>query len=111
MINTHPLREQVVLRAHHVVIVVLRKVRVQHIARLARLPVTHIVGKDDVVAVDVEGLTRSVQNIGELRLQELPPRSSCAMQKQHSIRDVSIRIAHRLAERQVMHAQLGQSLA
>lgn len=71
MIDTEAVRQQVVLRQYHVVIVVSRKVRVQTIARLARPSVADVVGKDDEVAVGVKKLAGPKQNVSKLRGQEL----------------------------------------
>ena len=60
---------------------------------------TNTVVKDDEVAVDVEQLPRAKQDIRKLRLQKLPCSASRPMKQEYCIRNSSIRIANRLAER------------
>ena len=59
------------LRAHHVVVGVLRKPRVQAVARLARLAVADAVRQDDEISRGVEQLARPEQLAAE-GLREKP---------------------------------------
>ena len=59
MIDAEALAEQLVVRGDHVVVVVLRKMRVQSVAGLRGLSVADAVGKDDEVARRVQKLPRS----------------------------------------------------
>ena len=66
MVDTQSFLEQFMLRRHHVVILVLRKVRVHSVARLAGLSMADVVGKNDEVAARVEQLPSSKQHAGKL---------------------------------------------
>ena len=72
MIDLEPFGHEAVLRSHHVVVIVLRKARMQPVAGLARPAVTDTVGKDDVVTARIEELPAAKQHVGELRREELP---------------------------------------
>jgi hypothetical protein len=69
VIHTEAFRDELMLRGHHVVIIVLRKFHAQAVTGLARFSMANVVGDDDVVARDVELATRSEQHSGENRIQ------------------------------------------
>src|SRR5271154_4196951 len=96
------------LRRHHVVVVILRKVRVHTVAGLAGFSVTDVIRQNDVVAGDIEELSRAKQHAGELRREELFAGPAGAVQKQHGVCDSAVRVAHRSAKGGVVHSQLRQ---
>ena len=89
MVDVQALRHQRVLRRDHVVIVVMRKLRVQPVARLRRFSVADAVGKDDEIFRGIEQSARHEQHAGKLRAQELMPVAAGAVQDQHRIVDVA----------------------
>src|SRR6476646_5938922 len=72
---------------------------------------TDVVRQDDEIAADVERLTRPVQLVGELRLQELLAGPACAVKDHDRIVDLSSSIAMRLPKRRHMHPEARQRLA
>ena len=72
MIDTKSSLQQLVLSSHHVVVVVLGKMGVQSVARLARFSVPDVIGKDDEIAVRIQQLAGAKQHICKLRSEELP---------------------------------------
>jgi hypothetical protein len=56
MIYAQSLRQQIMLRQYHVVIVVLGEMRMQAIARLARLSVANVVGENHEVTACIQKL-------------------------------------------------------
>ena len=108
---TPRLSQQAPLCLDHVVVVVLRKVRVQPVARLARAAVTDAVRQHDPVARRVERRAGAIELVGELRAHELAAGAAGAVQDEHGIHDRALRVALRPAERQVVQPQFGQPLA
>src|SRR5260370_73931 len=98
------------MRRHHVVIVVLRKFRVQPVARLRRFPVPNPIRQNDVVLRRIQQLPRPKQFPRKLRLQKLRTRPARPMQNHHRIRHPPLCVARRFAERSVVQPQLRQSL-
>src|SRR5579885_1917252 len=89
VIDFQRLGEQKVLRFDHIVIVVMRKARVQPIAGLAGMAGTDSIGKDDEVPAGVEKLARAEQNSGEVLCNELLPGSSCTVKNHSRVVDVA----------------------
>jgi hypothetical protein len=67
MVDTQALRQQFVLRQHHIVIIVLRKMHAHAVAWLARFSMADVVGNDDEIAAGIQGLAGAEQYVGELR--------------------------------------------
>ena len=67
MIHAEAFGEQPMFRLDHVAIAVVRKSRVQAVARLARLAVADAVGQDDEEAADVEQLIRAEERRRRIR--------------------------------------------
>ncbi len=111
MIHLQPERDQRILCGHHILIVVLRKVRVQPVAGSAGLSVTDAVRQNDEISGRVEQPSFPEQNTAELIRQEIAPRSARAVQDEHRIVDAPMRVAVRLAEHGVVNAQFGQGLS
>src|SRR5215472_6493341 len=108
MIHPERFGEQAVMRRDHVVVVVLREMRVETVAGLGRLSVADAVGKNDVVAPSIEKLPRTEQFAGKNGRKELMTRAARAMQDQNCVGDASLCIRRGLAQRGVMKAQFGQ---
>ena len=103
-----PLRQQLVLRVDHVVVGVLRELRAQPVARLARLPVADPVGQHDVVPRRVEHLPGPEQLAAEGSAEKCAARPTGSVQHHHRVSDHAGVIANRLAECDVVQAQLRQ---
>ena len=111
MIHLQALCQQRVLRHHHVVIVVLRKVRVQAVAWFARSAVADAVRQDEVVAAGIERLALAEQHPGEPVHQKALCRTAGGVQDEHRVVDPALGIAVRSPESHVMQSQLRQRLA
>jgi len=68
VIHTEAFRQQPVLSQNHVVVIVLREMRVQAVARLRRFPVTNAVRKNDELATRVQELPGTEEFSRKLRL-------------------------------------------
>ena len=102
MIDMEAIDQHSVLGGDHVVIVVVRKVHTQAVGRLARLAMTDVVGKDDVILRDIEGLPRSEENVGKDRVEKGMGVAASAMQQKHGVVSVPGRVGVTLAEREVV---------
>src|ERR1700685_371157 len=111
MIDVQVLGQQSVLRAHHVLIVVLREVSMQAVARLARGAVPDGVREDDVVARRIEQLSLAEQHPGEPRREKAAARAAGTVEEQHGVRYTAMLVATGLAQGREMQAQLRQCLA
>src|SRR2546429_8907708 len=111
MVYADAFAKKLVVRGDHVVIVVLRKARVQSVAGLRRFPVTNAVGKNDEVAVRVQELPGTEELSSKLLLEELLARAAGTVKNQNGVCDASLRVAHRLAKRGVVQAQFRQRFA
>src|SRR5581483_8919539 len=110
MIHFEAIGHQPVLRLDHVAIAVMGKVRVQTIARLARLSVADAVGQNDVVTRRIQKLPLAEQFARKLRPDEIAAVAGGAVEYQDRIADDTLGVASRRANRAVMNAQLGQRL-
>ncbi len=81
------------------------------VARLARLSVADVIGKNDEITIRIEQLPRPKQHIGELGSQELLAGTSGSMEDHYRIRHPATRVTCRLAESPVVQPQLGECLA
>jgi hypothetical protein len=111
MVHAQALGEQTVLRIDHVRVTVLRKSRLEPIARLRGFSVTDAVGQHDEVFRRVEELARAEQLAGEFRAQELRAGSTRAVPYPHGVAHDAFGVLLRLAERTVVQAQLRQRFA
>ncbi len=98
MVHAEAFLEQFVLRRDHVVVVVLRKVGVHPVARLAGFSVADVVGKDDEVAGGVEQLAGAEEDVGKLRGEELASGAAGAVQDQDGVGHLAAGVALGLAE-------------
>lgn len=86
------------LRQNHVVVVVIRKMGMEPFTGLARLTVSDIVGKNNKILVYIEKLARPKKNSGKLRTQERSSSAAGAVQEEHGICRLPIRILPELTE-------------
>src|SRR5229473_715600 len=82
--------------------------RVQTIAGLGRFSVADAVGKNNEVSRGVEKLARFKQFGSKNGREELMAGAAGAVKNQDGVGDAAIRVAHRLAKRRVVQAQLRQ---
>ena len=87
VIDSEPLRQQLVLGVHHVVVRVLRKPGVQSVTRLARVSVADAVRQNDEVLRRVEQLARAEQLAGERATGECRSRAGGAVIDDHGVAD------------------------
>src|ERR1700742_3758299 len=111
MIHTETVHEHLVLRSDHVVVVIMRKFHPQTIRRLRGVALTDVIGKNQIVARDVQRLARSEENVGENRIEKWMAIAASAMQKKDGIVDVAGRVAMRTPQRKVSELQFGQTLS
>src|SRR3984885_11040310 len=81
------------------------------VAGLAGFSVTNVVRQDAVIAAHVEKLPWAEKHACKLRGQELHSVSSSAMQKQHGICNLAIRVVCRGSKGRIMKSQLRQRFA
>jgi len=98
------------MQRDHVVIVVVRKVRMHAVARLRRFPVPDAIHKNQVVARRVEHLARIEEFVGKIWRKKLAPASTRAVQDQHCVRRPPLSVGRRLAERRVVQPDLDHRL-
>ena len=111
MIDLQAVDQHRVLAAHHVVVVVPGKVRMQAIGGLGRGAVTDIVGQDKKILRDVERLSGSEELIGKQGVEQRFCRTAGAVQQQDGIVGMALAVGVRFAEGKVMQAQLRKRLA
>src|SRR5271157_3756614 len=111
MIYAQPFADEPVVRGGHVVIIVLRKMRVQAIAGLGRFSVADAVGKNNEVARRIEKLAWTKKYGGELRREKLLPSAAGSVKNEHRVGRAPSFILHRPAQSRVMQAQFRQRFA
>src|SRR5215469_13010309 len=102
MVHAEAFGQQKVMGGDHVVVIVLRKMGVHPIAGLRGFSVADAVGKDNVVARNVQKLSGSVQYARKIRDEELMAGAACSVQDQNGVGGAALRIARRLPERCVV---------
>src|SRR6266567_4099406 len=110
MIDTQTVGDQSMLHLDHVDVAVMRKCRVAAVARLARLPVSDAIGKNDEIATRIERLPGAEQRAREFGPNELRAASTRSMQHEDRIAHYPLRIALWRADRAVMKAEFRQLL-
>ena len=85
MIHAEFLCQQFVLRGNHVVIRVMRKLRMQTITWFARTAMSDAVRQDDEITRRVQELSRPKQNVRKLRRKKLRARAAGAVSNQHRV--------------------------
>ena len=107
MVDLHCV-EHHTLAAHHVVVVVRGKMRVQPVRRLRAFPVPDVVGQNEKVLRNVERRARSEKHIGKERIQQRVRVAARPVQQQNRVVHVARGVAVRRSQRKVMQTQLGQ---
>ncbi len=102
---------QLVLEIDDVTVIIVRKFRLQSVARFARLAVTHVVGKNQIVAVRVERTPWVEQRLRVSRAQQRAAVRTGPVQDQDGVVDGPLCIAMWRAERCIVKLQPGQRLA
>ena len=107
MIHIEAFRQQPVLSQNHVVVIVLRKLRVQAVARFRRFPMTDAVRTNDEVVTRVQELPGTEELSRKLRLQELLARAARAVKNQHGIRNSPLCVPRWLPQSRVVSCHSG----
>ena len=107
VVNAEPFFKHLMLGRNHVVVVILGKPSVQSIAGFTGFAMADAIVKNNEVAVNIEQLPGTKNYICKLWLKKLPSGSPGTVKDEDSVGDASLRIANRLAECQIMQAQLG----
>src|SRR5579859_4647933 len=111
MIHAKPFGEQAMMRGDHVVVVVLREMRVQAVAGLRGFSVADAIRKNDVVAPGIQKLARAEKFVCKNRGEELMAGAAGTVQNQDRVGDAALRVLCRLSQCCVMQAQLWQRFA
>ena len=111
MVHAEPFGEQAMVRGDHVIVVVLRKMRVQAVAGLRRFSVADTIWKNDVIARRVEKLSRAEELAGKNGCEELMAGATGAVKNQNRVGDAALRIARGLAQGCVVQPKLWQRFA
>ncbi len=93
MIDAETFAEKLVVSGDHVIIIVLRKMRLHPVAGFGGFSVANAVGKNNEVSRGVEKLPWAKQLAGKDGLLELMTGAAGAVQNQNGVRDAALRIA------------------
>ena len=99
------------LRADHVVVVVVGKLHAEAVGGLGGLAVADVVGEDEEVFGDVEGLAGAEEDVGEDGVEQGVGVAAGAVEKEDGVVDVAGGVAVRRAESEVVEVQLGEGFA
>ncbi len=105
VIDVQALGEHDLLRANHVVVVVVGEVHVQAVGGLGRLAMTDVVGEDEEVLRDVEGFAGAEEDVGEDGVEERVGVAAGAVEEEDGVVGVALRVAVRCAEGEVMEVE------
>ena len=103
--------EHLVLRADHVVVVVVREVHLQAVGGLGAIALADVVGEDEEVPGDVERLAGTEEDVGEDGVQQRVALATGAVQQKDGVIHVAGGIAMRSTEREVVESELGKRFA
>lgn len=103
--------EHGVLGGDHVVVVVLGEVHVEAVGGLAGFAVADVVGEDDEVFGDVEGLAGAEEDVGEGGVHQGMSVAAGAVEEEDGVIDVAGGVAVKLAEGEVVELQDGDGFA
>ena len=111
VIDVEAFEEHGVLGGDHVVIVVLGEVHAEAVGGFGGLAVADVVGEDEEVFGDVEGLTGAEEDVGEDGVEERVGVASGAVQEEDGVVGVAVGAAMGLAEGEVVEVQFFDRLA
>ncbi len=113
MIHLQSLGKKNLRRAHHVRIIVVRKLRAQAVARLGGFSQARaeLIRKNEVVLRRVQQLAGPEEHARKRGDQEHAAGAVRAMKNQHGIRDAAVCVPLRRADRRVVQPHLGKRLA
>ena len=111
VIDVQAVGEHGVLGGDHVVVVVVGEVHAEAVGGLAGLAVADVVGEDDEVFGDVEGLAGAEEDVGEDRVEEGVSVAAGAVEEEDGVIDVAGGVAVRRAEGEVVEFELRDGLA
>ncbi len=102
MVDAESFEKHLVLRANHVVVVVLGKLHAQAIGGFGGVALADVVGEDEEVFLDVERLTWAEEDLGERGVEERVGVAAGAVEEKDGVIDVAAGIAVGCAEGEVM---------
>ena len=111
MVDVEAFDEHGVLGGDHVVIVVLGEVHAEAVGGFAGLAVADVVGEDEVVLGDVEGLAGAEEDVGEDGVEEGVGVAAGAVEEEDGVVGVAGGVAVGLAEGEVVEFELGEGFA
>jgi hypothetical protein len=111
VIDMKAFHEHGVLAGDHVVVVVLGEVHAKAVGGFGGLAVADVVGEDEEIFGDVEGLTGAEEDVGEDGVEEGVGVAAGAVQEEDGVVGVAIGAAVGFAEGDVVEVQLLDRLA
>jgi hypothetical protein len=106
VIDVKAFEEHGVLRGDHVVVIVLGELHAEAVGRFGGLAVADVVGKDEEVFGDVEGLAGAEEDVGEDRIEEGVGAATGAVEEEYGVVGVAGGVAMGFAEGEVVELEL-----
>jgi hypothetical protein len=111
MVDVQAIDEHLVLRADHVVVGVAGELHVEAaVGRLSRLTVADVVGEDDAVPGNVEGLAWAEEEVGEDRVDQRVGAAAGTVQQQDGIVGMALGVAVQRPECEVAEVRVWERL-
>ena len=111
VVDVEAFEEHGVLAGDHVVVVVLGEVHAEAVGGLGGLAVADVVGEDEEVFGDVEGLAGAEEDVGEDGIEERVGVAAGAVEEEDGVVDVAGGVAMGCAEGEVVEVELREGLA
>jgi hypothetical protein len=110
MVDVQAIDEHLVLRADHVVVGVAGELHAEAVGRLTGLTVADVVGEDDEVPGNVEGLAGAEEDGGEDRVKQRVGAAAGTVQQQDGIVGMALGVAVQRPEREVVEVRIRERL-
>ena len=110
MVDLHLVKHDA-LAAHHIVVVVCGEVGVQAVGGFGAFAVADVVGQDQEIFRDVEGLAGTEKDAGEDGIEQRMGVTAGAVEQEDGVVDVAGGVAVGGAEGQVVELEFGQDFA
>ena len=111
MVDVQAVDEHLVLRADHVVVGVAGELHAEAVGRLTGLTVADVVGEDDEVPGNVEGLAWAEEDVGEDRVEQRVGAAAGTVQQQDGIVGMALGVAVQRPECEVVEVRIWERLA
>ena len=111
VVDVEAVEEHLVLRADHVVVVVVGELHAQAVGGFGGFALADVGGEDEEVFVDVEGLAGAEEDVGEDGIEEGVGVAAGAVEEKDGVVDVAGGVAVRGAEGEVVELEFGEGFA